>query len=69
MSAERIGVKALRELLSHLPPDDDRLIMLSIDPEGNGFNPLRDVEACSFKNGDWVKFGTPGCEEVLVFWP
>ena len=45
-----ITVKQLRELLKD--HDDDRIVLLSIDPEGNGFCPIEQLSTGAWAEDD-----------------
>jgi hypothetical protein len=43
----------VKELMAKLEEQDpDRIVVLSIDPEGNGFSPLYSVETYMFDSGE-----------------
>jgi hypothetical protein len=54
-------VRELKEMLNELgPEDDDRLVILSKDSEGNGFSPLYTYSYASFDEDE----GEIGLEEL-----
>ena len=51
---ERMTVKNIKELLKEY--DDDDIVVLSEDSEGNGFSPLADISVAVYVN----EYGTNG---------
>ncbi len=59
----------LREALATLP--DDLPVVMSKDPEGNGFRPLSDVDVARWHSGDggWLDEDPDGGAPCVVLWP
>jgi len=53
-------VKELIERLKEI--DQDRIVVMSMDPEGNGFSPLGDLETCAYTNEGG--YGETGIEKL-----
>jgi hypothetical protein len=54
----------VKELIAHLEEfDGDRLVVLSRDPEGNGFSPLADVSDAAYE-AETPGSGWVGIEEL-----
>ena len=55
-------VKELKELLKNV--DDNRLVVMSKDGEGNGFSPLADIDDTSNYEADSTWSGEVGIEKL-----
>lgn len=60
-------IAELIETLKHL--DNDRIVIMSRDPEGNGYSPLEDVDTGAYKDGEVESEEGLEGERAVILWP